>query len=223
MNNIPKLIFQTSKDKKIFNSITDYYINKFKDYQYYHYDNQDIISYFNEHTITGFENIINKFYQIRGGPHKADLIRYYLLYLNGGIYFDTDIELVDDISNITKDYGFVGVITNEDTAFNGFIACTPRHPIIYNALKNIYENPIQSQYLYFCKKLMTYINEYLLETNDKNSLCLFQEHFISGSKTKITSQKNNEDIKMIHHYRYKKSVITNLNKISDPLDKVFIV
>lgn len=221
VNNIPKTIFQTSRNKKILSPLVEYYSKKFSSYEYYHFDNNDILTYFNNNPITGFEDIKKKFYQIRSGPHKADLIRYYLLYLNGGIYFDTDIEIIDNLDNIIQNYSFVGVTTSESVAFNGFIACVPKHPIIHRALINIYNHPVQSDYMYFCKRLLEYIKEYLLIKKDDEKILILKEHFISKNRTKITTVESAQDIKMFHHYKYKNTIKNNCLMQPDAIDEVF--
>lgn len=221
MINIPNIIFQTSRNKKILSPLVEYYSKKFSSYEYYHFDNNDILTYFNNNPITGFEDIKHKFSQISSGPHKADLIRYYLLYLNGGIYFDTDVEIIDELSNIIQDYAFVGVITNESTAFNGFIACTPKHPIIHRALINIYNHTRQSEYMYFCHRFAEYIKEHITTKKPDEKILILKEHFIPMNRTKITTMESPQDIKMIHHYKYKNTVKNNYLIQPDPIDDVF--
>ena len=45
-----------------------------------------------------------KYNSIKLGTHRADLFRYYYLYINGGIFIDSDAMIETDIENIIKDY-----------------------------------------------------------------------------------------------------------------------
>ena len=59
-----------------------------RDWTYLHFTDEDIVLYFREHPLPGFDHIVEKFGSITVGAHKADLFRYYFLYLNGGAYLD---------------------------------------------------------------------------------------------------------------------------------------
>ena len=41
------------------------------------------------------------------GAHKADLFRYYYLYINGGVYIDSDLMITTNIENIILNYDLV--------------------------------------------------------------------------------------------------------------------
>lgn len=196
---IPKIIFQTSKNKNTF--LEKQYEKKYSEYRYIHFDDQQAERYLLDQSKkdTKYSDIYKKFKEFHAGPHKADLLRYYWLYKNGGIYFDTDVEIVEDLGSIIKSYCFVGVTTNRNLAFNGFIACSPQHPIVHKALINSYLTNIYkltNNYLYFCKNLMLYINEH----KDQNTI-LYKEEFVAGNRTHILDK--NKNIQMIHHYHNK--------------------
>lgn len=138
-SNIPKVIIQTSKNDlpKIYTEVIK---NKIHGYQYLHFKDKDILEFFKENPISDFKNIDKIFKNIKRGEHKADLFRYYYLYVKGGIYFDSDLIIYKHPADIVKDYDFVSV---ENKYFKWisqfFIASTPKHPIIYKALKNLYD------------------------------------------------------------------------------------
>lgn len=192
---IPKIIFQAGKNKK-FNDTKLYYNFKYPNYEYYFFTDSDIIDFFYKNPDINFPNIINQFNSLRGA-HKADLFRYYFLYKNGGLYFDTDIELLADVNYILDDHEIVLCRTNPYLLMNGIIASTPQHEIIFEALKHIYEfnYKISNDYLFFCKKLNLIIN------SKKHINTNLREIFISGKKT-IIKDKINTNI-AYHHYAYK--------------------
>lgn len=160
--NIPKIIMQTSIEK------TEQYIidliNKYApDWKYIHFTDSEIIQYFNDNPIEEFPNIIDKFNSFTKGQHKADLFRYYFLYINGGIFLDSDAMLEVNINDIIKNFDsiFVSPVglrppTNQQI-FNGFIATFPKNNIIYDALKHAYntdDSILVKHYHYFCEELL---------------------------------------------------------------------
>jgi len=46
--------------------------------------------YMQNNQLEEFPNIINHIKSLTKGQHKADIFRYYWLYLNGGIFIDDD-------------------------------------------------------------------------------------------------------------------------------------
>lgn len=100
---IPKKIHLTCKDKNnIDNNIWKRCLIKYKlaypDYKIILYDNNDIY------------NLIDKYYpmysdkirKIKIGAILADIFRYLILYLEGGIYSDLDCEPIRNINNLLK-------------------------------------------------------------------------------------------------------------------------
>ena len=154
---IPKVIFQTSR-----NNQDQYVIDMIKSlspgWEYIHFKDDDILQFFKENPLHEFPNIKDKFLSIISGAHKADLFRYYYLYVKGGVFIDSDGMIEQDINIIVKDYDFFSVESRyfPDTIFNGFIGSTPKNIIIYEALKHEYmSNPIEinKNYMIFCRKL----------------------------------------------------------------------
>lgn len=83
----------------------------------------------------------------------SDYARFYILYKYGGIYFDTDVELIKPIDDILRRGGFMGVQghckgylcgiyvphLNITVAAGLGIAAEPGH-VIYKELLNVYDN-----------------------------------------------------------------------------------
>lgn len=199
---IPKIIFQTSKKINSHNLLSDFYLENFREYKYFHYSDGDAINAFKNLSFNDLNFSAGVLNEFLWPAHKADYIRYFFLYLYGGIYIDTDIELIQGLPEIINEHDSVFVFTNRNMAFNGFIACYPQHPVIYDALRDIYENPAQNDYFYFCKKLAYFIRKYMPKKN-KEKILLLKESFIDGGITKITSLPSLEDVKMYHHYQNK--------------------
>ena len=170
MNNlcskIPKIIMQTSKNKldnNVINGIKKWCPN----WTYYHFIDKEIICFLKENQLKEFPNIIEKFNSFHKGQHKADLFRYYFLYLKGGIFLDSDAMFETNIDCIIKNYDaiFLKSFMKPPHLFNGFIATQAKNPIIYEALKHAYntDNAILNKrgngpygfqhYHYFCEEL----------------------------------------------------------------------
>lgn len=136
---IPKTIVQTSKEK-LPEYVVEMIRKKAPGWDYKHFTDKEILQYFINNPLTEFPLIINKFWSLTSGEHKADLFRYYFLYNEGGVYIDSDAMIEDNIENITKEYQFFSVNSYlKGTIFQGFIGCVPNNKIIYEALKDIYE------------------------------------------------------------------------------------
>ena len=166
---IPKIIIQTSVQKPP-QYIIDSILHYLPDYKYYHFTDSEILDYLNKNIIDEFPNLIEKFNSIKNGAHKADFFRYYFLYLNGGIYIDSDAMIKNNLEDFINDYNFFTVKSclNNDSLFNGFIGCTKNNPIIYNALQNIINidiDELNKDYFIICKYFYNIIK---IELNQNN-------------------------------------------------------
>lgn len=91
------------------------------DYLYYEYYHTDNIN--NHIIIPKWIESINEI-GIEKFPHKADYIRYKILYLFGGIYSDTDIILMKSLDNLLNNK-IVVAYQSKVQICNGFIMCEP--------------------------------------------------------------------------------------------------
>ena len=213
---IQKIIFQTSLLKP-----PDYMVemitSKCNGWIYLHFNDEEIIEYFSQNPIPEFPNAIEVFNSFEKGQHKSDFFRYYFLYLNGGVYVDSDAMLEKDIESIVENYYFFTVKSglNNKSMFNGFLGCEKNNTIIYTALKNIYhmdKSILQKDYFYICKDLYNIIENYnrALEdvlVNSKEIISLkniiFNEELHEEGICK-TINSNNETL-LLHYF--KKSII----------------
>ena len=136
---IPKQIVQTSR-KKPEKYIVDMIKLRSTGWEYNHFDDMEAIQFFALNPIPEFPNVIQKFFSFSYGEHRADLFRYYYLYVKGGVYFDTDAMIECNINEIVRDYEYFSVNSSyfPGTIFQGFIGCVPKSRIIYKGLHNIY-------------------------------------------------------------------------------------
>jgi len=163
---IPKLFMQTSRQKP-----QQYVVDMIKErcvgWTYEHYTDDDIIAFFGENPVPEFPNVISKFYMLNYGEHRADLFRYYFLYVKGGVYMDLDAMIQCPIENIIGDADFFTVNSSyfPGTVFQGFLGATPKHPLIYEALKDIYHCPLENlrkEFHLLCKNLYGFIQSSLV-------------------------------------------------------------
>jgi mannosyltransferase OCH1-like enzyme len=145
---IPRNIFQTWETKKLsdgFNSLTESWRQKNPNYAYFLYDNDDCEQFIKKH----FDlRVYNSYCRIIPGAFKADLWRYCILYIYGGVYVDIDTICLESIDLfLNEDIEFMTPIDLNNNPyigthnlFNAFIASIPRHPILLNCINRIIYN-----------------------------------------------------------------------------------
>ena len=210
---IPKLFFQKSKDRlpQYIHDMIKHYLTD--EWEYINYINGDEIPFFEKYPLPEFPDIIKKFNSLKRGEHRADLFRYYYLFLKGGVYIDSDAMIYRPIDEIIKDYRFFSVnswVTN--CISNCVIACEKGHPIIHKALQQLYTMDISvldTNYNYICNELYNIYNNY---TGDKSKFILFKEvPDVTGDN--IVDSENN--IVFRHFWRNKENIpnhLVNLKK-----------
>jgi len=157
-NKIPKILFQTNKVKnpdyvtKLFNKTLS------SDWTYVHFTDNQILDFFNNNHLEEFPDAMNRFNSINLMPCKICFFRLYFLYINGGVFLDSDALFTHSVDEIIQDYSFISVKSTcvDGTLFNGLIGAEPKNLIIYKALKYAYEtdiNLINNNYFYSCRNL----------------------------------------------------------------------
>ena len=160
---IPKVIFQTHY-KNLPHYVKGKIENRARGWTYLFFTDKEIVEFFRLNPIPEFPNIENIFNRIRTGAHKADLFRYYYLYINGGVFLDSDAMFQINLDDIVRDYDFVTVIGRDDSSyFNGFIACMPKSVIMFEAIKNIYYidvNMLHGDYMYIVRQFKKIVDKH---------------------------------------------------------------
>jgi mannosyltransferase OCH1-like enzyme len=133
---IPKKIFQTYKNTKNIPKIVFDNIKKYANsYEYNFYNDQDCEDFLKKYFIP---DVFKKFKTLKKGAHKADLFRYCVLYLYGGIYIDIKTELLKPIDYIFKDHNFYTVISkNPKSIYQGILATYPFNDILKRSINFI--------------------------------------------------------------------------------------
>jgi mannosyltransferase OCH1-like enzyme len=206
---IPKMIFQTSRIDKPPNYVKEIIYRFSPGWEYQHFTDEDIMAFFDNFSDEEFPNLKSVFYSFHIGQHRADLFRYYYLYKCGGVFIDSDAMIYENIDHIVKNYDFFSVnsIYEPNSIFQGFIGATPYHPVIYKALKHVYEidtRELINDYHVLCRKLYEIVlNEYQeIENQGKeNKMKLYQEIYGTNTEAYIINDENK--IILIHYYRTK--------------------
>ena len=145
---IPQNIFQTWSTKNIsdgFKKLTESWIIKNPHYTYCLYDDSDCEEFIKNNFD---ENIYNTYCRIIPGAFKADLWRYCVLYIYGGIYVDIDTFCLESIDLfLNQDVEFMTPVDLNNcpsfgtyNLFNCFIASIPKHPILLDCINRIAYN-----------------------------------------------------------------------------------
>ena len=138
LNNIPKILVQTYKNKnkvpqKVFDNIKKFA----SDYKYHFFEDQDCLEFIKNN----FSNDVLQAYQrLENGAHKADLFRYCFLYINGGLYIDIKTELIKPLNKIFNEnhiYSVLSIVKN--TIYQGIIATPPKKKLFKNLIDHCVE------------------------------------------------------------------------------------
>nr|VFJ69657.1 MAG: Glycosyltransferase sugar-binding region containing DXD motif-containing protein [Candidatus Kentron sp. DK] len=148
MEKIPRKIYQTWTEKNLSPVLENmvYLVKKNNPgYEYHLFDDdacRDFIRQnFDEKVLTVYDRIIP-------GAFKADLFRYCVLYVHGGIYCDIDMICLGSFDSLLNGGTniFVPVVSDERfplenrLLFNAFIGIVPEHPIMKTCIDMTVEN-----------------------------------------------------------------------------------
>jgi mannosyltransferase OCH1-like enzyme len=197
---IPQLLFQTSVHPP-----ESYILEKIQrltdGWKYLHFTDDDILTFFTDNYLEEFGDIIAKFHSMPTGAHKADLFRYYYLYLYGGVFMDSDAMIQVNLDDIAGEHDFFTVKSEYNTIiFQGFIGAIPQHPIIYHALKNAYDistADLEDQYDLLCMNLYWIIDRHIPEYTVR----LYKE--IMYDDDICATVDDNNSILLLHYWRNK--------------------
>jgi hypothetical protein len=203
---ITKILFQTNKicnEKYVLDMIKDKLGSEWK---YEFYNDEDVINFFINNPIADLPNIIQKYNSIRQGAHRADLFRYYYLYINGGFFMDCDAMLYIDINSIVKNYNFVSVNSSyyPGAIFQGILGASPKNKIIKKALYEAYNTDLtilndNINYIYFCKQLYNILQD----TNYGYNIKLYEERLVNDNIADIANIFDGKILLFKHYFKHK--------------------
>lgn len=145
---IPKIIHQTFQTRLIPQHISEAihsWLDRNPTYDYYYYDDNDqrnfIKKNFNNDVLRAYDKLIP-------GAYKADLWRYCVIYIVGGVYIDVKMGphvTLDKIIDIDTDLVIVND-THNGTLYNAFFAASPYHPAILKCINVATERILNEEY-----------------------------------------------------------------------------
>jgi mannosyltransferase OCH1-like enzyme len=144
MNNtfIPLKIYQTWYTKELPTKMKEK-VEKLKmdnpEFEHYLFDDNDcrdfIKDHFDEHVLHAYDSLIP-------GAYKADLWRYCVLYINGGIYMDIKLQCINGFKliQLTNKNHFVKDRIRPLSIYNALIVTRKGNPILWKAIYRIVIN-----------------------------------------------------------------------------------
>jgi mannosyltransferase OCH1-like enzyme len=140
---IPLKIFQTWYTKDLDEKMQDC-VDKLKlsnpEFEHYLYDDKDCAEFIEDNF---GEEVLNAYNSLIPGAYKADLWRYCVLYINGGVYLDIKYFTVNDFNLIQltdREYFVKDIEPSGSGVYNAFMVCKPGNKKMLNCIKNIVKN-----------------------------------------------------------------------------------
>lgn len=142
-------------------------------------------------------NVVKAYKCLKPGAFKADLWRYCILYVKGGIYIDMDIEIVVPLLPILKENSRIYIqqviperkhcVTSYPGVINGFLAFSPKNPVLRACIDEIVQN---------CKS-----QDYKVDFLDITGPCLLARKIadVEGSDKIISSPFKHKILKEFHY------------------------
>jgi len=153
-NEIPANLFQTWKSKALppyMNACVSRLKRQNPEFKHYLYDDDDCRDFIAEHFD---DNVLYSFDTLLPGAYKADLWRYCVLYIRGGIYLDIKYEcndfklstLLDKAHYVLdrKEYAEPGSVL----VYNGFMVSPAKNPVLKKCIDQIVKNVTNREFGY---------------------------------------------------------------------------
>lgn len=190
ITSITPIIWQTYHDKNLIPQDIYENIKKYApDYKHIIYDDKEAIEFLDIH----FNSVVlDTFKNFKQGAHKADLLRYCLLYIYGGIYLDIKTELIEPIDEIFvfKDMIYTCLTTKESKIYQGIIASPPKHPLFLSLIAFMVNiSKVGFPYHIFCHDIYYSIKRFIPRIKEGQNI---SEHLKIYLFTEICTRKSSE-------------------------------
>jgi len=150
---IPLKLFQTWNTRKLPNKMNENVMTLQKqnpEFEYYLYDDNDCKEFIKSNFPS---DVLNAFEALVPGAYKADLWRYCILYINGGIYLDIKYNCMNNFKLINLTYKEHFVLerpsfwdNNSYGIYNALICSKPRNAILLDCIHSIVDNVKNNYY-----------------------------------------------------------------------------
>lgn len=153
---IPLKIFQTwnTKDLPFHMSLNCLRLQKQNpQFEYFLFDDADCHAFIETHFD---EDVLDAYERLIPGAYKADLWRYCVLYIHGGIYLDMKMRCVGDFrlleltkqEHYVKDRPQLAFMKNHVGVYNAVMIQQPKNPLMMDCILEIVENVKNQEYGY---------------------------------------------------------------------------
>lgn len=151
---IPLKIFQTWNTKLLpIHMKKNYQLLKKQNpqFEFYLFDDEECFEFIQKYFDT---SVTDAFKRLIPGAYKADLWRYCVLYIYGGIYLDMKMKCVGDfrLIELTKQEHYVKDRDSENYkpgtygVYNAIMIQTPKNPLMMDCIKKIVQNVDKEEY-----------------------------------------------------------------------------
>ena len=201
---IPLKIYQTWYTKDL-PEILQTSVNTLKsqnpEFEFYLYDDNDCREFIKTH----FDHVVvEAFDKLIPGAYKADLFRYCILFIQGGIYIDIKYYGMPGfkfISLIDKEYLVSDIKSSGEGIYNALMICKPRNPFLEKAIDKIVENVSNK---YYGKSTLDPTGPLLLKKiieNEETTNDLSTVSFLTHKELFCSSNYN-----ILNYYIYKNNI-----------------
>lgn len=179
---IPLKIFQTWRTKKLppyMNRRIELLKKQNPRFEHFLFDDNDcrnfIVEHFGPDVVYAYDHLVP-------GAYKADLWRYCVLYIHGGIYADAKLLCINGfrLIELTEQEHYVKDRLGELTIYNALMVSKPGNPFLLDAIKRIVKN-VKNKY-YGCDPLSPtgprMLGDIIIEK--KLNLNIDMKHYIDG-------------------------------------------
>ena len=200
---IPLNIFQTWHTKNLPPSMIDSVENikmNNKNFEYKLFDDEDCRDFIKNH----FDiNVLNAFDTLKPGAYKADLWRYCVLYILGGIYIDIKYQVINNFkfeNFLDKEYFVLDL--DKKNVYNALMIVKPNNEKLKNCIYTIVKNV---KYRYYGKSSLDVTGPGLLSKfftpEEKKNLEMNHELFLGSFDNKIIKFNGYAILKSHNGYR----------------------
>jgi len=126
------------------------------DYEHRFYDDADAVAFLREQFISAVPEAFKNFTL---GAHKADLLRYAVLYIHGGVYLDIKTQLVRPLDELVQHGDAITTVISRKPSemYQGIIAAPPRAPIFLALIDAAVRSGSTPPYNRFIRDFMQYV------------------------------------------------------------------
>jgi mannosyltransferase OCH1-like enzyme len=125
------------------------------EYEHMLYDDKDIAEFLTKYFVP---DVLHAFHTLKLGAHKADLFRYCVMYIKGGVYLDIKTELIKPIHDLFEEGSINTVISRVSTEiYQGVIAAPPGQSIFLSLIEAITRRCHDPPYNLFIIDFMRYV------------------------------------------------------------------